>query len=311
MRVTANTFPDTLTGQLAILTMRQNRLQNQAATGQKFEWPEDDPTAMRRVLDLQTESKNVSQYQENVSRLKEMAQANYSVLKSLNKISDRAGEIAVLADDTKSPEELKVYATELTQLISQAVQVTQTKFRGDYLMGGTKTDQAPFVMSTDASGNVTSVVYQGNQSDSECEIAENVTVSVQVFGENNTGAGPRGVITDSRYGADFFNHLISLQNHLNAGDTASIASTDRQNLAKDEENLLLHMGSNGAVQGRLESAGGILQQRIDSNETTISSQADADLATTLVRLNQTQTAYKAALQSGASLLQQSLLDYIR
>jgi len=37
---------------------------------------------------------------------------------------------------------------------------------------------------------------------------------------------------------------------------------------------------------------------------------DADLAQTLVRLNQTQTAYQAAMQSGAQLLQSSLLDYL-
>ena len=53
MRVTANIFPDSLVNQLAKLTIRQNRLQNQVATGQRIELPEDDPSAMRRVLDLQ------------------------------------------------------------------------------------------------------------------------------------------------------------------------------------------------------------------------------------------------------------------
>jgi flagellar hook-associated protein 3 FlgL len=310
MRVTANTFPDSLVNQLSGLTVRQNQLQKQAATGQKFEWPEDNPTAMRRVLDLQTESKGIAQYEENVARLKDTAQANYSVVQSLKKVSDRAGELAVSADGTKSPEELKVYATELTQLIKQAVQVTQTQFRGDYLLSGTRTDQPPFVMTTDADGNVTSVDYQGNESSTQTEISQGVTLSVQMLGSNNTGSGPRGVIADSRYGADFFSHLISLQNHLIAGDTASIASTDRPNLAKDEDNLLLHIGSNGALQGRLETTKSILSQRGQSTETSISSLADADLSQTLVRLTQTQTAYQAAMQSGASLLQQNLLDYL-
>jgi flagellin-like hook-associated protein FlgL len=38
---------------------------------------------------------------------------------------------------------------------------------------------------------------------------------------------------------------------------------------------------------------------------------DVDLADALVRLNEIQNAYTAALQSGATLLQTSLLDYIR
>ena len=39
--------------------------------------------------------------------------------------------------------------------------------------------------------------------------------------------------------------------------------------------------------------------------------ADADLADSLVRLNEIQNAYTAALQSGGLLMRTSLLDYIR
>ena len=61
MRVTANTFPNSLLQQLNSLNQRQNKLQNQAATGQRVQLPEDDPVAMRRVLDLQAEGKSVGQ----------------------------------------------------------------------------------------------------------------------------------------------------------------------------------------------------------------------------------------------------------
>ena len=53
MRVTANTFPNSLLNQLNSLSQRQNKLQDQAATGQLVKLPEDDPVAMRRVLDMQ------------------------------------------------------------------------------------------------------------------------------------------------------------------------------------------------------------------------------------------------------------------
>jgi flagellar hook-associated protein 3 FlgL len=311
MRVTANTFPDSLVDQLARLTTRQYRLQNQAATGQRIELPEDDPTAVQRVLDLQTESKTLAQYRRNAATLKEQSQATYQVVHDLKKISDRAGELAILADGTKSPDELKVYAIEVTNLIKHAAQVANSKFRGAYLLSGTLTDHPPFVLATDSDGNATSVSYQGNQSLAESEIAPGVTVSAQSIGANSTGSGPRGLITDTRFGADFFNHLITLQNHLLAGDTAAIAATDRAQLSADEENLVLHASENAVVQSRLETAGLAARQRTESLEVLISNEADADLAETLVRLNQTQNAYQAALQSGARLLQSSLLDYLR
>jgi len=82
-------------------------------------------------------------------------------------------------------------------------------------------------------------------------------------------------------------------------------------VGKDEENLVEHVSENGVIQSRLEVSASLGSQQGDNLEVLISHEADADLAQTLVRLNQTQNAYQAALQSGAKLLNLSLLDYIR
>jgi len=290
MRVTANTFPNSLLQQLNSLNQRQNKLQNQAATGQRVQLPEDDPGAMRRVLDLQAEGKSTGQYQRNISRLQELAAASFSSIKALKSVSDRAREISISADGLKSQDELNIYANEVTELIKQAVQTVNAKNRGDYLFSGTLSDQVPFVLATDASG---------------------ITLSAQNVGENTGGAGPRGLIADSRVGADFFNHLISLQNNLLSGNVSAIEVTDRANLSQDEDNFLFHVGTNGAIQSRLETTNAIAGERTDTLEALVSQEADADLADTLVRLNQTQTAYQAALQSAGKILGSSLLDYLR
>jgi len=310
MRVTANAFPNSLVDELNKLAIQQNRLQNQAATGQRIQLPADDPAGMRRVLDLQAQSQQLGQYLKNIGAMQDQANASYGDMKGLKTISDRAGEIATLADGTKAPADLANYATEVTQLIKQAVQTANAQYNGHYLFGGTKSDQPPFVMTTDANGRVTSVTYQGNSSVAANEIAGGVTLSVQTVGENTTGSGPRGLITDSQSGADFFNHLISLQNHLVNADSAAVAATDRPQLAKDEENLLYHFATVGAVLGRLDATASQGGQQTDALQAAVSKVADADLSQTLVRLNQTQTAYQAALQSGARIMGQSLLDYL-
>lgn len=311
MRVTANTFPQSLVDQLSSLATRQNRLQNQASTGQRIQLPEDDPTAFRRTLDLQNEGRAEGQYRQNIDRLGELAQANYQVMKGLKTISDRASELAIQADGTKSSAQLKTYGIEVTQLLKQAVQLANTQFSGGYLLGGTQSDRPPFTLASNAEGQVTGVTYQGNVGAAEAEVAAGVTLSAGSLGANSTGAGPRGLITDTRFGADFFNHLIALQDNLNSGDTAAITGTTRPDLLKDEDNLVLHFAINGTLQARLESMRGLSQTRSDSLETMVSREVDADLAQTLVQLHQTQTAYQAALQSGATILNKSLLDYIR
>ncbi len=310
MRVSANTFSATLITQLGNLATKQARLQSQAATGQRVRLPEDDPVALRRVLDLQTEASSNNQYTRNIARMLELAQDSYSGLKSVKTISDRASEIATQVDDLKSPQELQSLAKEVTEMIKQAVHVMNSTNRGDSIFGGTVTNQPPFAMALDANGNVVSVTYQGNTELAEAEISEGITLTSQIVGENNTGTGPRGLITDSRSGADLFNHLIQLQNNLLGGNVAGVAA-DRVNLANDEDNLIYHISSNGAIQSRLETTQSFLGERSTALQSQVSTEVDADLAQTLVKLSQTQTAYEAALQSGAQTLKLSLLDYLR
>lgn len=311
MRVTGNSFTESFLTQLNLLSARQARLQLQAATGQRIRAPEDDPAAMQRTLALGTEQSSVEQLARNIAVLKERATFAFSALKAVKNISDRAGEIATLAGGTSSPQELQAFATEVTQMIQQAVQTLNGKYGNQYLFGGTASDQAPFVVTTDANGNATAVTYQGNTNVTQTEIDAGSTLAVDVPGENNTGIGPRGFVADARSGADFFNHLISLQNHLLAGDTAAITATDLPALAKDEDNFIYHVANNGAVQTRLETAASVAADRSLSLEQMMSKEADADLTETLVQLSQTQTAYQAALQSGALVLKTSLLDYLQ
>lgn len=311
MRVTSHTFPDSLIQQLTRLTITQNRLQTQASTGQRIQLPSDDPAAVRRVLDLQAQGASTNQYQRNIATLEEITQTGYTALRALKNVSDRAGEIVVLADGTKSPAELSIFATEIDSLIEQGVGAMNAKFREEYIFGGNRSDQPPFEIVHDSGGRITGVNYQGSANTNEYEIGPDVLIAPHAVGSNTSGSGARGLVTDSRSGADLFNHLISLRDHLSAGDTSAISATDKAAFADDEDNLLFHIGNIGAVLDRLNAAEASSQQRGDSIEQSISAEVDADLAQTLVRLTETQTAYQAALQSGARVLGQSLLDYLR
>lgn len=311
MRVTSNSFPDSLVRQLSTLSQRQARLQSQVATGQRIEQSADDPSAMRRILGLQMEASQAVQLKSNVATLQAQAKISYQAVRSLQSVNDRAQEIATLADGTKSRSDLIAYASEVNQLLKQTVQIANTQYQGEYLFAGTQTSQPPFSTTLNADGDITAVTYNGNSNVNQVEIAPGVTLAAQVPGSNSTGSGPWGLVSDPRSGADLFRHLIALRDHLTSGQVDQIATADRANLIKDEDNLLYHMGVSGALQTRLTAAESSLTQHSLDLEQSISREADADLAETLVRFNQTQTAYKAALQSSATVLNQSLLDFLR
>jgi flagellar hook-associated protein 3 FlgL len=310
MRIAGTSFTDSMVNQLNLLSTRQYQLQNQASTGQTITAPSDDPAGMALALGLQADNSAATQYAQNISTLQNRATISGNALMSLKTISDRVGEIATAADGTATPAQLQAYAGEVTQLIQQAAQIMNAKDGSQYVFGGTASASAPFAAVTDAGGNVTAVTYSGNSSVAPSEVSTNVTMTVDAPGVNSSGSGARGVISDSRYGADFFTHLISLQNNLLAGNTTAISSTDSPNLSKDEDNLIYQVAANGATQTRLTAAASFASSQQSGLQQNLSKVAGADMAQTLTQLSQANNAYQLALQTASQILQlqQSVLN---
>ncbi len=310
MRVTSNMFPDSLVNQLGRLASRQVKLQEQVSSGQKIQLPEDDPSAVKRVMDLDAELKSIAGYRQNISTLQNRVSVIYDTIRSVKNISDRANEITVLADSLKSPEELKGYAAELSNLIDQAVQLGNSKYNDFYLFGGVKGTVEPINVVKDADGQIVSVSYNSSENVPEYQISQTATMAVDLPASNTSGSGQEGLFADSRSGADFLNHLISLRNHLASGDTDSVQNIDAVNLKKDEQHFIVQIADSGVKKSHLQTIDDFHSFKSQALKNNISDEADADLAQTITKLNQTQTAYLAALQTGASILNKSLLDYL-
>jgi flagellar hook-associated protein 3 FlgL len=310
MRIAGTSYTDSMVSHLNLLSAQEYQLQNEASTDQSISAPEDDPAGMAAALNLQAQNSAVTQYAQNITTLQTRTTTAGSALTSLQTLTDRASEIATSADGATSPAALQADATEVTQLIQQAAQLMNSKNGSQYVFGGTDSSQAPFTVSTDANGNVTAVTYSGNTDVTQSQIAANATMSVDVPGENTSGSGARGVVSDSRYGADLFNHLIALQNDLQSGNTSAITSTDAANLSKDDDNIIWQVANNGAAQSRLTAAASFASTQQSGLQTSLTNVAGADLAQTLTQLTQAQNAYQVALQTSSQILQmqQSVLS---
>jgi len=319
MRVTTNSFNNDLRHNITKLAERQLRLQQQVSTGQRITTASDDPNAMRRVLDLRNEQGQLKQYQDNISTLRENTNVVYSTVQGLKKLSDRATEIAVVADGSKGSSALKAYAKEIDQLIEESVRLANSKHRNIYIFSGTKGTTKSYEPQRDATTNqITSVSFQGNTSSAKVDVSQHATLE-----SNFSAEGANGILKTDTAGTDFISSLISLRDNLTtASDSASsesakssalasIKDTIIGNLDKSELNFIDHFSSIGARLSRLETSESLTNQQISAITPLISNETDIDLADTLVRLNEIQNAYTAALQSGSTLLRTSLLDYLR
>ena len=314
MRVPSNNYSESLVNQLNTLRSRQYNLQNQVASGLKVSAPSDDPAAMTNTLNMSADKAAAKQYSSNIGTLQDRANGIFNVLQSLQTISSQAGADAVSAanDAGATPETKATLLADLNALLKQAVELANTKdpVTGKALFGGTAGGTSPFTATKDADGNITAVAYSGNSSVNQVAIGANATVSVDVPGVNTSGSGARGLFGDSRSGADFFQNLINLRDHIASGNTTAIASTDKAALEKDSDNLLYHISNNGVTQTRLNLTSTVLQNNLSALDKNISNQTSADLVETMVQLNQAQNTYQAALQSGAKIMQLSILNYL-
>jgi flagellar hook-associated protein 3 FlgL len=306
MRISDSTFTDNFLNQIQQLQQQQNTLQEQSSSGLSVTLPEDNPSVMAQVLNLQTDSAANAAYQSNITQLQSTATISATAMNSLQTILSQVNDIATEASNgTTSSTQLATYATQVEDLIQQALQLGNTQDAdGNYIFSGTASDTKPFVVTT-TNGSITSVAYKGGTKVAESDIGPNTTVSAQVL-----GSGADGLFTNTSTGADVFGDMIALQQNLASGNTSAISSTDAPALSNDEDNVISQISANGVMQSALTAASNIASAQSTNLTTQISGDTSADLATTLTELTQTQTAYEAALESGTKVLQLSLVDFL-
>jgi flagellar hook-associated protein 3 FlgL len=299
MRVVSHTTSDTILRQLQNLSTKQNSLQSQISSGQRITLPSDDPAAMSRVLTLESERRRLTQYSANAGNASDLAKTSYIGLSSLKDTVGRASEIASLAAGAINTQDMASYAEEVNQLIENAVQVANSKFNGDSLYGGTATNADAYTVTRDATtNNVTAVAYAGNANSIKIPLSDTTTVSPGTSAATNAGI------------RDMINQLVALRDALKSGNSAAVTAT-QAGFQTGEDTIIAAVGQNGGIQSRIEAFQSQQTDRITNIGSLISDESSVDLPTAVVQLSQTTTAYQAALKSASTLLQTSLLDYIK
>jgi flagellar hook-associated protein 3 FlgL len=306
MRVTFNAFPDTLLGRLQSLGSEQNKALTQLSTGQRISAPSDDAPAMQRILNLRTEKKQNQQFHRNATDGLEKSKVSFSSLEQIKDLLVRASELAAGVNGASSPNEYFAKSSEINQLIEQGLNVGNTKLRGSYLFAADSPENPAFTATRDSQNKITAITYAGSQNDSAIRIGEDTEIKV--------GSS----VPENEKIETVLNKLIALRNAMDAPASATKSETvigmrgqGTDNLDQLENDILSSISRAGTIQYRLETAMRDLEVRYEATEQLISKDADVDFAEATVRLNRSQMAYQAAIQSGAMIQRNSLLDYVR
>jgi flagellar hook-associated protein 3 FlgL len=291
-------YSSILTQQIQTLSSQTTQYQQELSTGDRITNPSDDPAAMAQVLNLEQQMQQLHQISTNNSDATAITSQSSSALSSLQTISTGADQLLTEGSSgTTDPSSYTAYAQQLTQMIQEALQTANTQYNGSYIFGGTQTTTAPFTATYGTGGNITGVTYTGTAQGATMQTGQGINTSPYTDGTTNQGI------------ATFINNLISLQNAMTTGSSTAVQATQTA-MNSSEDDIVTAVSGVGATQAGLEADQTLNQSAFTALQGQESGDTSTDIATTTVQLEQSQTAYQAALEAGAKILQTSLLDYL-
>jgi flagellar hook-associated protein 3 FlgL len=303
-RITNSMIQRNILADLNQVSDRLSRTQMRAASGKQIERPSDDPFGASQAMALRGDLASTRQYQRNAQDAQGWQDATEQALSSINSYLQRARDLLVQGgSDSSDQTSRNAIADELEQVLKGIKQDANANYRGSYIFAGAKTSTAPYDVDG-ADG------YLGDEAGLDPavpgiarEIGPGVSLNVNTVGREFLGDG----------GGDgkLLSTLRTAIDHLRAGDGASLRGADLPALDGNLDTLLEVRSRNGARTNRVESALVRLGQVEQSSVSQLSDVEDADFAQTMIDLSSQTAAYQAALRSGASIVQSSLLDFLR
>jgi flagellar hook-associated protein 3 FlgL len=293
MRITAGMSQRHVLADLRRVQERLADAQGRVSSGKQIEKPSDDPLGAERAVRLRGELQTTSAYSTAVGESKSWLDATDSALSSITDIVQTARELTVqAANGATTPSARQSIKVQIDALTEQLKTTLNSAYDGRYIFSGTATDTAPYDLTS-----ATPDAYQGDANPVVRQIGPGVSVQVNVTADDVLS----GLIPALR----------TISSHLASNDGASLQTTDLQALDTGLDTITAARSQVGAATNRVDAAGQRLDDLHDVTTAFLSKTEDADLPQALTDLSAQQNALSAALRGGSTLIQQSLMDFLR
>jgi flagellar hook-associated protein 3 FlgL len=304
MRITTSMIQRNVLSDLNSLSEKMARTQSKASSGKEITRPSDDPFNTARAMGLRQTMDANNQYTRNIDDAMGWQEATESALGSMNDYVRRAQDLVLqAANDSTDGGSRKMLAGEIDQIIEGLKETANASYGDSYLMSGTATGLPPYKLGADDT-------YQGDQAGLDPtipgvvrEIGPGVTMTINTVGSEVLGSG----------GSDgkLLSVLRTISANMKANDGDTLRDVDVKALQSRVDDILQVRARNGAMSNRLEAASTRLSQIQGAVNEQLSNTEDADFAKTMIEFNQQSAAYQASLRAGASIVQSSLVDFLR
>lgn len=291
-RLTTNSQNTRTMDSLAAAQSRMSRVQNQVSSGKAFERVSEDPNAARTAMSLRSEQMRVAQYSKNIDNGLLQLNAARIHVDSVNSQLLRARDLLVQGQSSTATANVRSALAEQIDVLKSSLLIdANAQFAGRTLFGGATSATTAY---SDAGA------YTGDTNQITTRVDADSTVRIEIRGPELFGTG----------GSNAFAVLTDIAAHLRANPAGDLAG-DLTKL----DSLLDTAGDAQAVVGsrinQLNELKDVMKDRDVNLTGALSRVEDTDLSKAIMELTLQQTGYEAALHATASVMQVSLMDFLR
>jgi flagellar hook-associated protein 3 FlgL len=296
MRVSTRLMNQGLQGRIQRLSVDLTNLNEKIASGKVINRPSDSPTGVVDSMAIKSSLSQIEQYQRGIQTGVSWLNLRESALGNIQELVARAREIGTqMGSDTQNADTRASGATEVGQLLEEAIALANSELGGNYIFAGYRIKTAPFTATI--VGGIETAQYLGDTNDFKIQIGKDDTVVV--------GRNGQTTLMDS----NLFTALGTLKKALEDNDGETIRQQLDQ-LKTADDYLNNEIADTGAKANGLDIKDAIWSDLTLNLKVRLSTIEDADLAELVTELKQKELAYQAALTSSVRLMDLSILNYL-
>jgi flagellar hook-associated protein 3 FlgL len=295
--VTSATLND-LNASLGSLT----RTTDELSSGKTILEPSNNPYGASQIINLQSQLEGLSSYESNAQDGISWENTASTAMSSIGQAAQRVRELLVQgANGTYNQSDLETMALQVEQLAEGIKQDANTQYAGQYVFSGTATTTVPYEQGTEDE-------YQGNAETVSRAVGPGATVTITTNISTLLGNG------EASKDGKLLDTLRTIAKNMRAGTAEgreALGTTDLQNLDGNLETLTQLQAAAGSATDQLQTALSRNEDLQTSISQALSNTDSTNVAAASIAYANEQAAYEAALRAAASIVQESLLNFLQ
>ena len=308
MRITNRMMVDNAIHNMSENLEKVSRLQGKLSTGKQFQVASEDPARASVSLSLRSNLRTLESYADTAETTKNWMTATDNAFDQMEQLGIRATDLILrgLNDTFSGGERATAMATEMQDLLNQAVELGNTSVNNQYVFAGYQVDNKAFELVDSAT---TLLDYQGNV------FTPKVVNYLGDVGVMQRSLGPDQSVTLNVRGDQALDGLLPnlalAGNALKQNDMTALQSI-LTNVKTSLDTMEQYRTSNGARMRQVESATNFLETMKIETQSLLSKNDDINMAEGIALLANQETTYSAVLEvSQRAISALSLFDYLK